>query len=154
MLRLEYGTDPADHVFGPWSAVGMVFRLLPHGFTDRDLRGLLAKLLGRQPGQLTAGQMTYDLRRLREHGLINRIPRTHRYQVTDNGLHAGFAGPSPLRRRLARACAVELDCALGDDRVGCAAVGQDPHSAGRTSRAASSIARCQADEWDGRARCH
>ena len=30
-------------------------------------------------------------RRLREHGLIERIPRTHRYQVTDAGLrHAMF----------------------------------------------------------------
>jgi len=31
--------------------------------------------------------MTYDLRRLREHGLITRIPHTRRYQVTDTGLH-------------------------------------------------------------------
>jgi hypothetical protein len=30
--------------------------------------------------------MTYDLRRLRAHGLIHRIPRTRRYQVTDTGL--------------------------------------------------------------------
>ncbi len=27
--------------------------------------------------------MTYDLRRLRLHGLIQRIPHSHRYQVTD-----------------------------------------------------------------------
>ena len=34
-------------------------------------------------------QITYDLRRLRVHGLIERIPRT--YQVTGNGLrHALF----------------------------------------------------------------
>ena len=30
--------------------------------------------------------MTYDLRRLRAHGLIARIPHTRRYQVTDTGL--------------------------------------------------------------------
>ena len=30
--------------------------------------------------------MTYDLRRLRAHGLITRIPRTRRYQITDTGL--------------------------------------------------------------------
>jgi hypothetical protein len=30
--------------------------------------------------------MTYDLRRLRAHGLIERIPRSHRYRVTDTGL--------------------------------------------------------------------
>jgi hypothetical protein len=30
--------------------------------------------------------MTYDLRRLRLHGVIERIPKTHRYQLTDDGL--------------------------------------------------------------------
>ena len=29
--------------------------------------------------------MSYDLRRLRAHGLIARIPGTHRYRVTDSG---------------------------------------------------------------------
>ena len=29
--------------------------------------------------------MTYQLRRLRLHGLIERIPKTHRYRVTDSG---------------------------------------------------------------------
>ncbi len=40
---------------------------------DRRLRALPAE-------QVTAGQMTYDLRRLRAHGLIARIPHTHRYR--------------------------------------------------------------------------
>ena len=65
----------------------LVFRLLPHGFTNRDLRALTAELLGKDPDQLSAGQMTYDLRRLRAHGLITRLSASHRYQVTDNGLH-------------------------------------------------------------------
>lgn len=34
--------------------------------------------------------MTYDLRRLRMHGLIERIPRTHRYQLTDTGLRTAM----------------------------------------------------------------
>ena len=34
--------------------------------------------------------MTYDLRRLRTHGLIERIAHTHRYQVTDHGLHTAM----------------------------------------------------------------
>jgi hypothetical protein len=29
--------------------------------------------------------MTYDLRRLRLHGLIARLPHTHRYEVTAQG---------------------------------------------------------------------
>ena len=36
---------------------------------------------------ITAGQMSYDLRRLRVHGLIIRIPRSHRYRLTETGLH-------------------------------------------------------------------
>ena len=69
----------------------LVFRLHPAGFTSRDLRALLGELLSQPPGTITPGQATYDLRRLREHGLIERIPRTHRYQVTDTGLrHAMF----------------------------------------------------------------
>jgi hypothetical protein len=35
---------------------------------------------------ITPGKITYDLRRLRMHGLIQRIPHTFRYQVTDTGL--------------------------------------------------------------------
>ena len=65
----------------------LVFRLLPHGFLHRDLRGLLAGLLGTQPHQISAGQVSYDLRRLRAHGLITRIPGTHRYRITDTGGH-------------------------------------------------------------------
>jgi hypothetical protein len=68
-----------------------VFRLLPRGFTHRDLRRHLAPQLGLPPEAMTSGQITYDLRRLRVHDLITRIPNTHRYQVTDTGLrHALF----------------------------------------------------------------
>lgn len=62
-----------------------IFHLLPHGFKNRDLREYLAGLLGRTPETMTQGRMTYDLRRLRLHGLIQRIPRTHRYSVTPFG---------------------------------------------------------------------
>jgi hypothetical protein len=65
----------------------LMFRLLPHGFRNRDLRGLLAGLLGKTADDISAGQASYDLRRLRAHGLINRIPGSHRYRVTDTGLH-------------------------------------------------------------------
>jgi len=65
----------------------LVFRLLPNGFRNPDLRELLAELLGRAPDQITAGQISYDLRRLRAHGLITRIPGSHRYRITDTGMH-------------------------------------------------------------------
>ena len=62
-----------------------VFRLLPRGFTNADLRTHLAPLLDKPTDALTPGAMTYDLRRLRQHGLIHRIPGSHRYQVSDLG---------------------------------------------------------------------
>ena len=66
----------------------LIFRLLPRGFTNRDLRDLTAELRGLPA--VTTGQITYDLRRLRSHQLIHRVPRTHRYQVTDTGLHTAM----------------------------------------------------------------
>ena len=65
----------------------LVFRLHPNGFTNRDLRTHLTGLLGADPDTWPTGRGTYDLRRLRLHGLIERIPHTQRYQVTDTGLH-------------------------------------------------------------------
>jgi hypothetical protein len=67
-----------------------VFRLSVRGFTNRELRTLLAPLLGLLPGTMTAGQATYDLRRLRVHGLIRRIPHSNRYLPTENGLRTAL----------------------------------------------------------------
>jgi hypothetical protein len=53
------------------------------GFTNKSLRGLIAGLLGTD---YTASQMTYDLRRLRLHGLIERVPRTNTYTLTADGV--------------------------------------------------------------------
>ena len=63
----------------------LVFHLLPRGFSNRDLRNYWAPLLGKAPEDMTPGQMTYHLRRLRWHGLIERIPQSHRYRVTRRG---------------------------------------------------------------------
>ncbi len=81
-LRL---TDPRSQAL---LHVLCVFRLLPNGFTNAVLRHHLAPLLGTTPGLMTSGQITYDLRRLRLHGLIERIPHTFRYQVTDTGMRS------------------------------------------------------------------
>jgi hypothetical protein len=68
----------------------VVFRLLPRGFSNRDLRQHLAPLLGLEPGSISAGRMTYDLRRLRLHGLIERRPGSHRYRLTSTGLRTAL----------------------------------------------------------------
>lgn len=62
-----------------------LFQHLIDGFHNRDLRGLVVDLLGVTTEQYTAGQMTYDLRRLRLKGLIFRPPQTNRYFVTPYG---------------------------------------------------------------------
>lgn len=53
------------------------------GFNNRSLRALVAGLLGTD---YSARQMTYDLRRLRLHGLVERIPGKLRYRLTRDGL--------------------------------------------------------------------
>ena len=62
------------------------FRLLPNGFSAGDLRRHVADSLGVDETALSPGRMTYDLRRLRLHGLLTRIPHSHRYEVTDYGM--------------------------------------------------------------------
>ena len=53
------------------------------GFNNRSLRALVAGLLGTT---YTTSQMSYDLRRLRLHGLIKRVPRSNTYLLTPEGL--------------------------------------------------------------------
>lgn len=68
----------------------VMFVLQPDGFRNKQLRPLLAQLLGIAESQLTAGRMTYDLRRLRLHGIIARVPGTQRYRLTSFGLQVAL----------------------------------------------------------------
>jgi hypothetical protein len=60
---------------------------LIHGLRNRDLRGLL------YPGQAAtpveerrrSAAVTRQLRLLRAHGLIRKVPKTHRYRVSESG---------------------------------------------------------------------
>jgi hypothetical protein len=64
----------------------VLFCLQPEGFRNRQLRPLLAQLLGLPESKITPGRMSYDLRRLRLHGIIERIPKSQRYRLTAFGL--------------------------------------------------------------------
>ena len=68
----------------------LAFPHLPGGFSNRHLRERFAALLGIPASALTAGQMTYHLRRLRLHQIIERIAGTHRYRLTDFGLRTAL----------------------------------------------------------------
>ena len=78
---LRFG-DPRVHAL---LAAAVICRLQPDGFANHHLRENVAEFLGREPDQITPGRMTYDLRRLRLHGLIERIPNSHRYRPTPLG---------------------------------------------------------------------
>ncbi|MDQ6782598.1 MAG: hypothetical protein M3063_03955 [Actinomycetota bacterium] len=113
---LRFG-DPRVHAL---LAAIAVDRLGVDGFSNRTLKPLVASLQGLDADDVSAGKMTYDLRRLRLHGLIERIPHTNRYRPTPLGWrtawfyhHAynrftrtGLAdiadpnSPAPLRRAL------------------------------------------------------
>ena len=66
------------------------------GFTNKSLRGLVAGLLG---ADYSGNQMSYDLRRLKLHGLIDRLPHTNAYTVTPDGIRVAVFF-TKLQRRL------------------------------------------------------
>jgi hypothetical protein len=53
------------------------------GFTNKSLRGLVAGHLGQD---YSMNKMSYDLRRLRLHGLIQRLPHSNTYVLTSEGI--------------------------------------------------------------------
>lgn len=63
------------------AATAAFAHVLP-GLTNTSLRNLVAGLL---PGPYTCRQATYDLRRLRRKGLVERVPGRNTYHVTPKG---------------------------------------------------------------------
>jgi hypothetical protein len=74
--------------FGDQRAMALAGALCHHlpavtGFTNKSLRGLVAGHLGQDYSQ---SKMSYDLRRLRLHGLIKRLPHKNTYVLTSEGI--------------------------------------------------------------------
>ncbi|MGI8426008.1 MAG: hypothetical protein ACR2M4_05310 [Actinomycetota bacterium] len=82
---LRFGDGRVQALF----SVLVLFSLQARGFTNYT-RALLAQLLGLDPAHYSLGRMRYDLRRLRLHGLIERIPHSHRYVPTTFGLRVAL----------------------------------------------------------------
>jgi hypothetical protein len=80
----------------------VLFCLQPEGFRNRQLRPLLAQLLGQPQAQISQGRLSYDLRRLRLHGLLERIPKSHRYRLTTFGLKTALFYSRTYQRLLRR----------------------------------------------------
>lgn len=84
------------------------------GFQNAQLRRIVAALLAQSAQEYSRARMTYDLERLRGHGLIERVPRTHRYRLTAVGL------------RLAAACTKLADRVLDPAVARCAGAPPSP----------------------------
>jgi hypothetical protein len=58
------------------------------GFRNRDIRGLtqtLPKNASKKDQRRAAAKTSRDLRLLRAHGVIQKVPKSHRYRLTANG---------------------------------------------------------------------
>ena len=71
---------------GPAGSLCLVVHAVA-GFTNKSLRGQVAGLLDHD---YTTSQMSYDLRRLRLHGLIQRTPGTNSYTLTPQGIRVAI----------------------------------------------------------------
>jgi hypothetical protein len=83
------------------------FALMPTGFRHRDLRDAVRQLAGPDAQPYSTSAMTYDLRRLRLHGLIARLPRSHRYRVTTEGAQIAIFYARLYTRALRPAASLE-----------------------------------------------
>jgi hypothetical protein len=59
---------------------------IPTEISNQTLRPVVAQLLGVSPAAYSSAQMSYDLRRLRLKGLLERIAQSHRYRLTPLGI--------------------------------------------------------------------
>jgi hypothetical protein len=87
----------------------VLFSLQPQGFRNRQLRPLLAQLLAIPPSNISPGRISYDLRRLRLHGLIERIAKSQRYRLTTAGLKTALLYCRVYHRLLRRGLSELLD---------------------------------------------
>ena len=95
-LRGPSGAGPACRAVALRPAAG--------GIPQPRVREAVAPLRGMSLDDYNAGQMTYDLRRLRLRGLSERIPRSQRYRLTAGGLCIALAYHRTQARVLGRSC--------------------------------------------------
>jgi hypothetical protein len=95
----------------------ILFRQLAQGFRSNDLRQQLAALSGRDPESVSQGAVTYQLRRLRLHGLIERLPNSFRYRVTQFGLRAALFFTRAYNRLLRPGLAAALPKLRASDAI-------------------------------------
>lgn len=89
--HLDNGQRASALRFGDQRVMALMAALTRHAhiiseMTNKSLRESVAQSMGLEPDQYTSAKMSYDLRRLRLKGLIERIPHSHAYRLTQQGL--------------------------------------------------------------------
>lgn len=98
-------------------AATVLFVFQTDGFRSSQLRVPLAQLLGIDPATITRARMTYDLRRLRLHGIIERSPHSHRYRLTHLGLRIAIFFSRTWARLLRPGLSLVVPCSSGHSPV-------------------------------------
>lgn len=93
--RLDNGQRASALRFGDQRVMALMAALSRHAYvisemTNKSLRESVAQLMGLDPAHYTSAKMSYDLRRLRLKGLIERIAHSHAYRLTEQGIKVAF----------------------------------------------------------------
>ena len=88
--HLDNGQRASALRFGDQRVMALMAALSRHAYviselTNKSLRESVAQLMGVDPTQYTSAKMSYDLRRLRLKGLVERLPHSHAYRLTELG---------------------------------------------------------------------
>jgi len=122
---LRFGDSRVHHLLQAL----ILLSVLPGDFRARQLRAIFGQL-GPPPasaGLSTPGRTTYDLRRLRLHGLIQRLPGRLVYRVTDRGLRTALFYTHAYDRVIAPGFDVTIKAAPSELRLAMARVEQAWH---------------------------
>jgi hypothetical protein len=88
---LEDGQRASSLRFGDIRVMALFAATINHAYIpgemrNKTLRQTVAQLMGVSKEDYKCSQMSYDLRRLRLKGLIEHIPNSHRYRLTELGI--------------------------------------------------------------------
>ena len=61
-----------------------------NGWRSADIHPAILTAFGLSAGAYTLTQLRYDLRKMKAHGLLERIGRSYRYRLTDRGVKAAL----------------------------------------------------------------
>jgi hypothetical protein len=59
------------------------------GWRSADIHGAVLAAFGLTPDRYSLTQLRYDLRKLKAHGLLERLGHSYAYRLTDNGIRVG-----------------------------------------------------------------